>query len=192
MRILLLDDTFRSASPPGATLFMSQLVRQVADAGHDLHDLVLHSTERGKGLDAFRRAARRRLDAEVAAFDPQILHVQGLGVLGNLALETGVPYLVSTWGNELLACQNDSRLHTYSQQAAENAGRILIAAHEMEPALSALFGDCRDRLVCLGDHGWPTAPASPPDFEAPPLDWLWNLYREIVAQRQGLSAADIT
>src|SRR5690349_12760289 len=119
MRILLLDDTFTSASPPGATLFVSQLVRQAVDAGHVLHDLVLHDTERGKGLDAFRRAARRRIDAEVAAFDPQVIQVRGLGVLGHLALETGVPYLISTWGNELSACQNDSRLHTYAQQAAE-------------------------------------------------------------------------
>ena len=191
MRILLLDDAFKTTLPPGATFFASQLVLQAADAGHDLRDLMLHVTEPGKGLDAFRRALRRRLDAEVVAFDPQIIHVQGLGILGHLALETGVPYLISTWGDELLACQNDSPLRTYAQQAAENAGRILIADQEIEHAVSGLCGGCQERLVCLADHGWPMELPSPGDFVAPPLDWLWTLYRQLVAARRGLTAAEI-
>ena len=163
---------------------MSQLVRQAVCAGDELHDLTPHITEKGNSGQGFRRRQRQRIDAEVAAFDPKIIHVHGLGSLGHLALETGVPYLMSTWGDELVAPQPEARWHIYAQQAAENAGQIVVNNHQTEQRVLSAFGDCTQRIVLLSARGWPAASSATMAIdEAPPLDWLWDLYREIVAQR---------
>lgn len=75
-------------------------------------------------LAQYREVFRRRLDAEVSAMDPQVIHCQHAWLHAHLALETGVPYVVSAWGPELDAAAADPRFVRFVEQSAENAGRI--------------------------------------------------------------------
>ena len=77
-------------------------------------------------LAQYRHQLRRRLDVQVERFDPHVIHAQHIWILAQLAVETGVPYLISAWGPELVDSQIDARYAPLAEQAAVNAGRILV------------------------------------------------------------------
>src|SRR4029079_10134825 len=87
----------------------------------------LFSTLSDAQLAQYREVLRLALDDEVDEFDPHIVHAQHIWVLGHLALEAGVPYVLSTDGTELACLAADSRYARLSQEAAENASRLVIA-----------------------------------------------------------------
>ncbi len=78
-------------------------------------------------LARYREAVRQKLDREVEAFDPHVIQVEYVWLLGQLVLETGVPYVARVWGPELTSCLDLPRMRGLAQQAAENAGRIIVA-----------------------------------------------------------------
>ena len=83
-------------------------------------------------LACYREALRRSLDAEIAHFNPHLIHVQHIWLLGHLALEAGVPYLLAAHGPELAAYRADARFRRFADEAAENAGRIVVARETEE------------------------------------------------------------
>ncbi len=120
----------------------------------------------------YREAIRRVLDRQVDAFDPHLIHVDYVWLLGQLVLETGVPYVARLWGPELTSCQDQSRIRELVQQTAENAGRLLVTDDVQAAAASAAFELGRDRMVVL--------PPSPATAEP-----LVALYRTVLAERFG-------
>jgi hypothetical protein len=76
-------------------------------------------------LAAYREAFRNALDAEIDAFDPDVVHVQHLWIDGHLILESGAPYVVSAYQLEWTAGQGDRRFRRFVRETAENASRIL-------------------------------------------------------------------
>jgi hypothetical protein len=177
MRILLVRDALTSASPPKVTVFLTQLAIQAAAAGHELRELVSNRTDDDIGLAENRAAMRMSLDREVAVFDPQVIHIQGIGVLGHLALETGVPYVISAFSEELAVGQVGSKLHNFSQQAVENAGCVLVESDHTRRRLLAEFGEVETIVVANEITNAPVETG---------LAWLWQLYRQIADARHRL------
>lgn len=103
-------------------------------------------------LAQYRERLRRRLDAQVLQFDPHVIHAQHVWVLGQLALESGVPYVLNAWGPELVDCRADARYRALAEQAAENASRIFAADETIRRQLVALFDRADDRTVLLPDE----------------------------------------
>src|SRR3569623_986886 len=98
-------------------------------------------------LDAYRDTLRDVLDEESAVFDPHVSHTQHVWLAGHLALEAGVPYVMTAWGEELAAQQSDPRYHRYAQEAAENAGRIFVASPALANDVHAAFGPLDGHVV---------------------------------------------
>lgn len=98
-------------------------------------------------LTGYRDTLRRALDLEVAQFDPQVIHAQHVWLWGQLALETGVPYLLSAWGADLPAARADRRLRDLAEQAADNAGRIVAADATLARAVSQEYPGAAERTV---------------------------------------------
>lgn len=90
-------------------------------------------------LTRYRELFRRRLDTLIDRFNPDVLHVQYIGLLGQLALETGAPYVISSWGPELADLGRDARLQDLAEQAATNAGRILTADEDLAQRVTETF-----------------------------------------------------
>jgi hypothetical protein len=100
-------------------------------------------------LNDYRQALRDAFDDEISTFDPHIIHVQHIWLQGHLALEAGVPYVLSAWGPELEDASREARFRRYAQETAENAGCILTASDDQAAAVRALFGDLEDRVVTI-------------------------------------------
>jgi len=100
-------------------------------------------------LAAYRDEMRRQLDVEVAEFDPQIIHAQHIWIEGQLALETGVPYVLTAWGPELDCCAADPRYRDLVEQAAENASRVVVANQALAGQVAARFDSIADRILVV-------------------------------------------
>lgn len=188
MRVLLVETDPTWAPPLADNEFFSlQLVRQAATAEHELRRLVLNNTEGGKTLEARRIRLRPQIDRQVVQFDPQIIHVCALGIVGHLVLESGAPYVLSTWGHEFVQCQRNARLFDLAQQVLENAGCVLVDGESTGRLIETTFGPGERPLVCLTDYGWPDASRTfaGTDTIAPSLDWLWPIYQEVIDRRAG-------
>lgn len=133
-----------------------------------------HDTDVGKGGDQFRAIMRGRLDIEIGSFDPQIVHVHGLGVLGHLALESGAPYVVSVFAEDLSAERGDSIWGPQAQEAIENAGYVIVDSEATSHAVQARFGEVQAMTIAAG--------AIEPRIEGS-LEWLWEVYRAVIARR---------
>lgn len=89
---------------------------------------------------------RAKLDRLIADFDPHIIHGQHIWVQGHLALETGVPYVLTAQGTDLMGYRQDARYRPYAEQAAENAGRIMAASKFIRDDVLATFGVAPERV----------------------------------------------
>jgi hypothetical protein len=116
-------------------------------------------------LSAYRDVQRDRLDAIIDEFDPHVIHAQHVWVQGQLALETGVPYLLNAWGAELDEGRADERYRMLAAQAAENAGRILVADPTLAQQIVKLFEIGPERTLVMPPDWVPSDAGSGPASE---------------------------
>jgi hypothetical protein len=107
------------------------------------------SPEQGIGSEpAFRTQLRSQINALVDEFDPQMIHSLSLWPWAQLALETGVPYVVSVGRSELQMLWKTAELLPWVVQGIENAGAIVVEAREMSNELIRLFPEIDVQTIC--------------------------------------------
>lgn len=132
-------------------------------------------------LSQYRDVLRLALDDEVDEFDPHIIHCQHIWILGHLALETGVPYVLSSDGSELPFLSADGRYMRLAQEAAENAGRLIVCDEALRSKIIQVFGELDGRVLKLdldteSDHArqsW--------------IDSLVAIYHQVLTDRFGVA-----
>lgn len=156
VRVLVLDD-----HAGGDELFaVRRVVCKAGDATADLPFALPCLTAHPRSSQSFyalsdeqiaqyRDVLRRCLDEEIAEFDPQVLHAQHIWLLGHLALEAGVPYVLSATGSDLLGYAADERYRRFAEEAAENAGRILAPSDFTRRQVLATFDVPEDRVETI-------------------------------------------
>ena len=205
MRILLVNQGPLRGAESG--LPFGALSGALAASGHELRRLAVDSQEPGgdlvptrrlssqsgdpklavpmnelsdQQLTAHRDLLRQALDAEIDAFDPHIVHVQPIGVLAHLALEAGAPYVLTASGAELPVDRLDPRFRRLTEEAAENAGRIIALTEDIRMRMIAAFGDLDGRVVAL-----PAELNSNAAPQAESANWLTEIYRQVLTDRFG-------
>lgn len=161
---------------PVMTLPMETI--QEADDPAGAHSLKELSDQQ---LTAHRDVLRQALDAEIDAFDPHIVHVQPMGVLAHLALEAGAPYVLTASGVELPVDRLDPRFRRLTEEAAENAGRIIALTEDIRIRMIAAFGDLDGRVVAM-----PAELTSNAAHRADAANWLTEIYRQVLTDRFGV------
>ncbi|MBI3836854.1 MAG: glycosyltransferase [Planctomycetia bacterium] len=135
-------------------------------------------------LARYRGRLRQQLDLQIESFNPHVIHAQHIWVQGQLALETGVPYVLNAWGPELIDYAGDERYRALADQAAENAGRILVPHAELLHQVAAMFGSAAERTVVMPPELYLTESASAA-AQAQVADHLLKLYQAVLAERFG-------
>jgi glycosyltransferase involved in cell wall biosynthesis len=97
-------------------------------------------------FDRYRDTMRRELDRQVSEFDPQVIHCQHTGPLAHLALETGVPYVLTAHAASLRTTSEDPRLQPLAEQAAENAAAVIASSEHLAAAVRRTFDGVDVRL----------------------------------------------
>jgi hypothetical protein len=127
-----------------------------------------------------RDTLRQALDEEIHDFDPQIVHCQHVWILGHLALESGVPYVLTAQGEEFTELARDERYRRLAAEAAENAGRVLVASTELADQVQSQFGDLEGRVTVVPALGETTH--RPSDAL---LAELAEIYTSVIDERWG-------
>jgi hypothetical protein len=92
-----------------------------------------------RGTGELRERLRRELDLAVAEFNPDLIHGEGLTFWGQLASETGVPYVATLVAADLEHAEG-TRLRELAEQGAENARCVLVPAELTEANKPLLAG----------------------------------------------------
>ncbi|HEX4132550.1 MAG TPA: glycosyltransferase [Pirellulales bacterium] len=109
-------------------------------------------------VTAHRDEQRALMDREIDDFDPHVVHAQHVWIHGHLALEAGVPYVITAWGDELDVLAADSRWRRLAQETAENAGRIFVGDASLQARVRTAFGEVPAQVSVL-DCPIPVIPA---------------------------------
>ncbi len=134
-------------------------------------------------LGRYRDCLRRKLDELILHFNPHIVHCQHVWLLGQLALESGVPYVLSVWEAELIDL--DARLGPLAEQAAENAGRIYAAEEATAQRLAAVFDTPAERLLSWPEIQALTVPDAGPAAARQVAADLAASYQQVLTERFG-------
>ena len=86
-------------------------------------------------------------------FQPDIIHAQHLWVTPFAALHTGVPYVVTAHGTDLMGFKKDKRYHKYALEGAKNAGKIITISRQVNNDTLALYKLPEEQLI-LNPNGF--------------------------------------
>jgi hypothetical protein len=128
-------------------------------------------------LAAYREELRRQIDVEIAQFNPHVMHSQHVWIEGQLALETGVPYVLTAWGAELACLESDPRYRTLAEQAAENASRIVVGQESLASRLAATFDSISERVLVVPEIATTQGSSA--------SERMADIYRAVFQQRFG-------
>ena len=195
VRTLLVDEHRQPSQRPAIERVVCRAGDSAADLAFDVPGFTTSGlNERVSGqtflalsnveLAQYRDRLRRKLDAMILKFDPHILHVQHVWVLGQLALETGVPYVLNAWGPELVDAAADPRFRELAEQAAENASRILAVDHATLEQLTGLYDVSAERAQVLpAELALLDSPLR--DEQTAMAEHLRELYQAVLQERFG-------
>ena len=67
----------------------------------------------------------------VADFKPDIIHAQHLWITPYAALQTGIPYVITVHGTDLMGFKKDERYHKYALAGGINAAKIITISRQV-------------------------------------------------------------
>jgi glycosyltransferase involved in cell wall biosynthesis len=82
---------------------------------------------------------RAFVDRAVEEFSPDIIHVQHLWVATYCASLTGIPYIATVHGTDLMGYEKDQRYHAYAEQGAAGAERLISISGQITEKTLALY-----------------------------------------------------
>jgi len=107
-------------------------------------------------LDAYLGAFERIIKKAIDEFRPDIIHAQHIWLLSWLAGRSGVPYVVTAHGTDLMGYQKGARFRRYADEAAAGAKRIITISNDNDGLVRELFPGCADKAVFMRNGYDPT------------------------------------
>ena len=100
-------------------------------------------------LEAYLSAFEKAINKAVEEFKPDIIHAQHVWLLCWLARKTGIPYVVTAHGTDLMGYQRSARFTKYADEAAAGAKRIITISNDNDELVHELFPGCKDKTVFM-------------------------------------------
>ena len=130
------DATDASALPFNFPCFTTHPVSVVA-----FDDLLEHQTQ--AYLDAFKQA----IDEEVRDFAPDIIHGQHVWALPSLALDCGVPLVLTAHGTDLMGYDKWPEMRHYAERAMDACAKVICISADNEQLVRKAFPQHADKIV---------------------------------------------
>ena len=100
-------------------------------------------------LDMYLEAFEKVIEHAVAEFKPDVIHSQHIWLLSWLARKTGLPYVVTAHGTDLMGYQKNPRFKQYADEAAAGAKRIITISNDNDELVRKLFPDVSVKTVFM-------------------------------------------
>ena len=82
-------------------------------------------------IELYVNKFKEAIDSEIELFKPDIIHAQHLWITPYAALTSGVPYIVTVHGTDLMGFKKDKRYHKYALEGAINAAKIITISRQV-------------------------------------------------------------
>ncbi|MCK4978932.1 MAG: glycosyltransferase family 4 protein [Candidatus Delongbacteria bacterium] len=89
----------------------------------------------------------------VEQFKPDIIHAQHMWVTPYAAMKSGIPYVITVHGTDLMGFKNDKRYHKYAIEAANNAKKIITISRQVHNDTLELYDIPKEKLA-LNPNGF--------------------------------------
>jgi glycosyltransferase involved in cell wall biosynthesis len=96
-------------------------------------------------IESYKAAFKRQLEDVVAKFKPDLIHVGHLWTLAALARETGVPYVVTSHGTDLMGFMKDPRYRMDALDAGADACKVITISEKVDRDVQMRFGVASSR-----------------------------------------------
>jgi len=100
-------------------------------------------------LEAYLFAFEKVIDKAVAEFKPDVIHAQHIWLLSWLAGKTGVPYVITAHGTDLMGYQKSERFRRYADEAAAGAKSIITISNDNDMLVKELFPGCAGKVAYM-------------------------------------------
>ena len=100
-------------------------------------------------LEAYMSAFEKAIMKAVNDLKPDVIHGQHIWLLSWLAKKTGVPYVVTAHGTDLMGYQRSARFQQYAMEAANGAKKIITISNDNDELVRELFPECTYKTVFM-------------------------------------------
>lgn len=106
-------------------------------------------------FEQYMTAFERELTRAVNEFKPDIIHGQHIWLLSWLATKTGLPYVVTAHGTDLMGYKQVERYRKYATETAEGAKKIITISQDNTELVGELFPTCAGKAEYI-QNGYDT------------------------------------
>ena len=125
-------------------------------------------------LNMYLTEFERVITKAVEEFKPDIIHGQHIWLLSWLAIKTGVPYVVTAHGTDLMGYKQGDRFRKYATETAIGAKRIITISNDNNELVSELFPTCADKAVFM-QNGYDTERFYPEPITTKQIEEMFNI-----------------
>lgn len=102
-------------------------------------------------IDTYINAWRRHVDAEIEAFKPDIIHAHHVWITPYIAHETGLPYVISCHGTDLMGFERGPRYRDYALTAARHTHAVIAISHQVKEDAMRTYQIPEDKTPLIGN-----------------------------------------
>ena len=102
-------------------------------------------------IQAYLSAWRQHINEAVSTFQPDVIHAHHVWVTPYIASETGLPYVISCHGTDLMGYKKGPRYHEYALTAAQNAHAIIAISHQVQADAMRTYQMPQDKVPLIGN-----------------------------------------
>lgn len=107
-------------------------------------------------IQAYISAFEAAVGRAVKEFNPDIIHAQHIWLLAYIAQRTGIPYVITAHGTDLMGYQRTTRFRHYAQLAARGAMRIITISKDNDMLVKEIFPECSEKTTLIKNGYDPT------------------------------------
>ena len=100
-------------------------------------------------IEMYLSACEKTIMKAICEFKPDIIHAQHIWLLSWIACKTGVPYIITSHGTDLMGYQRSGRFRRWADEAAAGAKRIITISNDNDRLVGEIFPSCADKLILM-------------------------------------------
>jgi glycosyltransferase involved in cell wall biosynthesis len=94
---------------------------------------------------------RKHINQAIAEFQPDIIHAHHVWVTPYVASETGLPYVISVHGTDLMGYRDGPRYRELARTAAEKSYGLIAISHQVEDDTISTYGVSKDKVHLIAN-----------------------------------------
>jgi len=110
----------------------------------------------------------------VESFKPDIIHGQHIWLLSWLAIKTGIPYVVTAHGTDLMGYKKGEKFRKYADETARGAKKIITISNDNDDLVREMFPHSADKTVLM-QNGYDTERFYPAPISNEKLEEIFDI-----------------